>query len=497
MKLNYRLLKSGINLHRYKMKKIFVILIATLPFAAFKLVKSDPGKPNVIVLLADDMRSKTIHAWGNTEIITPNLDRMAASGVSFPHAYNMGGHTGAICVASRAMLLTGRNIFDLENKGATIPASHITMPQAFTATGYQNYGIGKWHNGIDSYVRSFTGGNEIMFGGMTASQWEIPLNYFHADGKYTQTCVVPDEGNRDLPRIGDHVYKGKHSSAIFADAAIKFLETPSARKPFFMYVAFTAPHDPRQVPQEYFNMYDTAKIALPPNFLPEHPFDNGHMKGRDERLLGFPRKPGEVKCEIRDYYASITYLDAQIGRIIDALKQSGQYENTIIVFAGDNGLAVGQHGLMGKQSLYEHSVGVPMIWSGKDIPENKMAKGYVYLNEIYPTLCQMLNMKKPESVQTPGLLANILHPERDAHKMLFFAFRDLHRAVSDRRYKLIEYNVKGVRTTQLFDLVNDPWERNNLADNPKYKSIKNKLREAMLQHKNEGSDQGSPFWKSF
>ncbi len=479
------------------MRKLIFLLLAVCFLSASKPIKP-PVRPNVIIFLADDMRAKTIHAWGNTEVITPNLDQLAASGVSFPHTYNMGGHTGAICVSSRAMLLTGRNIFDLENKGATISSSQITIPQVFREAGYQDYGIGKWHNGIDSYVRSFSAGDEIMFGGMTTSQWEIPLNYFRSDGQYTQTCIVADEKNRDLPRIGDHVYPEKHSSVIFADAAIKFIQSPEAvKKPYFMYVAFTTPHDPRQVPQEYFDKYDMAEISLPLNFIPQHPFDNGHMTGRDERLLGFPRKPEEVKREIRDYYASITYLDAQIGRIISALKRSGQYQNTIIVFASDNGLAVGQHGLMGKQNLYEHTIGVPMIWSGKGIPKNKIAKGHVYLNEVYPTLCDMLGLQTPESVQATSIKANILDPEKKAHDLLFFAFRDLQRAVSDGRYKLIEYSVKGNRTTQLFDLSIDPWERDNLADNVNYNGIKERLRASLLKHRKGNNDLDSPFWVGF
>ncbi|HMR19801.1 MAG TPA: sulfatase-like hydrolase/transferase, partial [Sphingobacterium sp.] len=349
----------------------------------------------------------------------------------------------------------------------------------------------------DSYVRAFPAGDEIMFGGMPASQWEIPLNYFRADGQYTQECIVPVENNPALPRIGDHVYKGRHSSEIFADAAIKFLKSPEAKNPFFLYIAFTMPHDPRQVPQEYYDKYDMANISVPPNFMPQHPFVNGHMKGRDEILLGFPRKPAEVKSEIRDYYASITHLDAQIGGIIEALQKSDQYENTIIIFASDNGLAVGQHGLMGKQNLYEHSIGVPMIWSGKGIPKNKTVKGHVYLNEIYPTLCEIIGAEKPASVQTRSLLPNLLDSEKEAHDMLFFAFRDLHRAVSDRKYKLIEYHVRGIRTTQLFDLETDPWEQNNLADDPAYTSVKDRLRKALLDHRHQAKDAGSPFWENF
>jgi arylsulfatase A-like enzyme len=461
------------------------------------LAQKPTQKPNVIILLADDMRAKTIHALGNNEVITPNLDKLVKSGVAFPHAYNMGGHTGAVCVSSRAMLMTGQTIHKLGDDITEIPKDYTLLGKLLSSSGYKTYGVGKWHNGVPSYVQSFRGGDEIMFGGMTSSQWNIPLNHFNKDGIYDHAYTPSDPANRDLSRIADHVYEGRHSAEIFADAAVKYLKSEKGTDPFFLYVAFTTPHDPRQMPKEYLEMYDTAKISLPVNFLPEHPFDNGHMHGRDEKLLGFPRKPDEVKREIRDYYAIITHLDAQIGRIMDALKASGQLENTIVVFAGDNGLALGQHGLMGKQNLYEHTVGVPMVWSGPGIAKGKQSSAYSYLVDIYPTLCDLLKIKKPATVDGSSFSASLKDPSKSNHKEMFFAFRDLQRAVSDTRYKLIEYNVKKVRTTQLFDLKTDPYEMNNLAGNLEYKATLARLRNDLLAHKSTSGDAESSFWVGF
>ena len=137
------------------------------------------------------------------------------------------------------------------------------------------------------------------------------------------------------------------------------------------YVALTSPHDPRTPPPPYDRLYDPTKIPLPKNFYPIHPFDNGDLNVRDEQLLPTPRTPEAIKKEIALYYGMISEMDAQVGRILVTLEKEGLMENTLIVFAGDNGLAVGQHGLLGKQNLYEHSIRVPMIFSGPGIPKNK------------------------------------------------------------------------------------------------------------------------------
>lgn len=479
------------------MNKLKLLLCYTLFNISLGVcAQTKQSKPNVIILFADDMRSTMVQGMGGDNVKTPNLDRLMNQGLAFSHAYIMGGSVGAVCMPSRAMLLTGRNLFNLTKNGKEIPRTDKTMGELFKEAGYQTYGIGKWHNGIEAYVRSFTGGDEIMFGGMPQSQWQVPLNHFKADGKYTHPSPLIDTGRTDLPEIADHVYENRHSSEIFASAAVNFIEKSKPAQPFFMYVAFTAPHDPRQSPDDYHKMYSEKDILLPDNFLPEHPFDNGHMNGRDEKLLPRPRDPQKVKKEIKDYYAIVSHLDAQIGRILDALEKTGQKENTIVIFSADNGLAVGQHGLLGKQNLYEHSVRVPMIWSGVGIPNNKKTNAYHYISDIYPTLCDMLKIEKPSTVDGTSFLPTIKNPLEKGYDKLYFSFRQFHRAVSDGKYKLIEYNVKGERHTQLFDLEKDPLEKDNLAKDNNYKTIVSKLRADLVKHRKEVNDEGA-FWEGF
>jgi arylsulfatase A-like enzyme len=182
----------------------------------------------------------------------------------------------------------------------------------------------------------------------------------------------------------------------------------------------------------------------------------------------------------------INHLDAKIGRVIEKLKETAQYENTIIIFAGDNGLALGQHGLLGKQSLYEHSVHVPLIMSGPGIPKAQKRDAFCYLLDVFPTLCQLCDIEIPESVEGHSLAAVIKNPKRRIRKNLLFAYRDFQRAVRDKRYKLIEYSVNSNRTTQLFDLKADPCELNNLADDPKNLKNLTRLRKKLAQWKQLG-----------
>jgi arylsulfatase A-like enzyme len=262
-----------------------------------------------------------------------------------------------------------------------------------------------------------------------------------------------------------------------------------------------APHDPRTMPHRFLDMYDPQQIDLPPNYLPEHPFDNGEMVVRDEKLAPWPRTPDEIRRHNAEYYAMISHLDHQIGRVLKALEATGRAENTIIVLAGDNGLAIGRHGLMGKQNMYDHSLHVPLIMSGPGIPQNQQSDTFCYLLDIYPTLCDLLGIPTPATVEGRSLLPALRDPGAAVRETLSFAYRGVQRAVQDDRYKLIEYVVEGQRTTQLFDLHADPWETNNLADDPRHAETLSRLRAELARHRDQlddhQPDQGALFWQNY
>ena len=215
--------------------------------------------------------------------------------------------------------------------------------------GYETYGTGKWHNDKGSFNRLFTHGGAIFFGGMhqynTNGHFEPRIHWFDADSAYPES---------------ERTKLDTYSSELFADGAVDFLVNQRDRtKPFAMYVSFSSPHDPRSAPQEWHDMYPVDEVELPINFMPKHPWDNGDMNVRDEKLSPVPREPDITRKDISDYYAMVSEVDFHIGRILAELKKQGLDRNTYVVMIGDNGLAVGQHGLLGKQSVYEHSMGVP------------------------------------------------------------------------------------------------------------------------------------------
>ncbi|MCX6928377.1 MAG: sulfatase-like hydrolase/transferase, partial [Verrucomicrobia bacterium] len=256
---------------------------------------------------------------------------------------------------------------------------------------------------------------------------------------------------------------GEHSVKLFADAAIEFIQRAKTVKPWLCYFAPNCPHDPRLAPSSYHDYYNLHKPPAPPNFLPVHPFDNGEMVIRDEQLAPWPRTPEIVRQHLADYYSYITFMDDEIGRILSALKDSGQYDNTIIVFSSDNGLAIGSHGLFGKQNLYEHATHEPLIFVGPGIPKGKQSNAFCYLFDVFPTLGELAGVSAPKGSEGASL-APVIAGKAAGHDAIFTAYRNLQRAVRDDRWKLIVY--PQINKTQLFDLQNDPAEMNDLACDP-------------------------------
>ncbi len=465
-------------------------------------------KPNVLFIITDDQRFDTIHALGNDEIITPNLDRLVERGTAFTRAHIAGGTCGAVCMPSRAMVLSGRNPFHLEELGGNIPSQHKTIGEVFKANGYETIGLGKWHNGCPAYARSFTQGAKIFFGGMW-DHWNVPTCRYDPTGEYDNVInFVVDffKDNEPLAQHCDEFSPGKHSSTLLTDAAIDLLKENAGKdKPFFMYLAYLAPHDPRTMPDSFREMYDPEKIKLPPNFQEVIDTNYPLMVHRDEHLAAYPRKESEIKKHIAEYFAMITHLDSEIGRLLDALRESGEEENTIVVFTGDNGLAVGQHGWLGKEDIYEHGVRVPLVMAGPGIAENKRNEAYVYLYDIFPTLCEKLGIEIPESVdgQSFAQLLDGEHGESQRDE-LYLIFDEFVRGVKDNNYKLIEYrngDNEDDKWTFLYDIKNDPWETNNLAASGEYKDKIKELREKIIEHRDEWDEQAHPwgvnFWKRF
>jgi arylsulfatase A-like enzyme len=426
---------------------------AALGFPA--VLRSQPRRPNVLILFTDDQRFDTVAALGYRDVRTPNMDRLVRTGTAFTRAHIMGGTIPAVCMPSRAMLLTGQTLFHAHRRttgpeaAARANREYHLFPELFRRNGYATFGTGKWHNGPPLYARCFGEGAEIFFGGMS-DHMKVPIQDFDPAGEY----------GKERMRTAD-----KFSSELFSDAAVDFVRRQEGKSdPFLAYVSYTAPHDPRTAPREFEKLYPPSRVKLPANFLPEHPFDNGELKVRDELLAPFPRTPAVVREHIAAYYAMISHLDAHIGRVLDALHRSGRADNTIIVFAGDNGLAVGQHGLLGKQNLYDHSVRVPLVIAGPGIPRERRTDSLCYLLDIFPTLCDYAGLSVPATVEGLSLKPAIEEPGKRLRNSLLLAYRHFQRGITDGDWKLIKYHAGKQTMTQLFDLRTDPHEMKNLAE---------------------------------
>lgn len=457
-----------------------------------------PHKPNIVIFFTDDQRFDTIRALGNSEVATPHMDRLVASGTAFTQAHIPGGTSAAICMPSRAMLHSGRTLFHLDGNGQQIPPAHTTLGEAFRQAGYRTFGTGKWHNGPASYARSFTDGEAIFFGGMW-DHWSVPLCHYDKTGRYdNKVPYTPDfqHSNHPMQVHCDYYSTGKHSSEIISDAAVDFVNGYDGQQPFLMYVSYLAPHDPRTMPERFRTMYDPQDVRLPANFMAEHPFRFGVEQIRDEKLASYPRTEDEVKRHIAEYYAMISHLDEQIGRVIEALEQAGLADDTVFVLAGDNGLAVGQHGLMGKQNHYEHSIRVPLLLSGPGVPSGVTVSRYAYLLDLYPTLCELAGIAIPASVEGVSLRPLLEQPDLRLRETLYFAYNDLIRSVKDERFKLIEY--AGVcNETQLFDLAQDPLERNDLYGRPEFETDVRRLRQRLVAFRDEWDDAAHPLGQAY
>lgn len=449
---------------------------APLVLTARKSGAAPARRPNILFLFTDDQRFDTIAALGHPQVRTPTMDKLVARGTAFTRACIQGGTIGAVCAPSRAMMLTGQYLFRVHDsivrpKPGAPPFS--LYPELMREAGYTTFGTGKWHNGPALFNRCFGGGENVMFGGMS-DHLKVPVMSYDRTGKY------PREGRRS----GE-----KFSSELFSDSALRFLRTQKGGSvPFLLYVAYTAPHDPRMAPEAFTRLYDPARMTLPPNFLPQHPFDNGEMKVRDEALAPWPRTPEEVRRHIAAYYAMITEVDSEMGRVLRALEDSGRLRDTVIVFSADNGLAVGQHGLLGKQNLYDHSIRVPLVIGGPGVPAGRRNDALCYLLDICPTLLEMSGVPVPKNVDGESLLPAIQGGTRKVRDSVLAAYRHIQRAVRTERHKLIEYNVNGARTTQLFDLEKDRWEMHNLAQEASQRARVEEMRGLLRQWMKRAGD---------
>ena len=483
-------------------------LLATffLLFISFTINAEAPAstKPNIVFLYADDFAYWAINALGNEIIQTPNLDKLVAQGVSFSNAFNMGGWNGAICIASRSMLISGRSIWKANEinrqwgEGNTAAHSQ-TWGRLMSNAGYNTFATGKWHIQADP-EQVFEETVSINPGGMPPDHLTgTPGLYDRVREAYANGedfyALLPPGYNRPLSETDDswtasdpvhngYWTDGTHWSEVQRGDAINFIDAASrSEDPFFLYLAFNAPHDSRQSPKEFLDLYPLEDIPLPENWLPEYPYldEMGDLRVmRDEMLGPVPRTPYAIRTHIREYYAIISHLDAQIGMILQALEEKELMDNTYIFFTGDNGLSVGQHGLLGKQNMFDHSIHVPLLAAGPDLPSGTEVSSDIYLQDIMATSLSLAGIEKPDFVDFNSFLnlANGVASELPLPNGVYGAYMDTQRMIRKDGFKLILYPRN--RELLLFDLNADPLEMNDLSEKPQYAAKVRNLFEGLL-----------------
>ncbi|TWU32322.1 Choline-sulfatase [Novipirellula artificiosorum] len=481
----------------------FAFLLILLSLAAQGLTQdasAAENRPNILFIIADDQSPFDLKVYNpDSTLQTPHLDALAAGGMVFDAAHHMGAWTGGVCTPSRHMVMSGRTLWHIPNKPGRVNNPHITNPvlvppdlAAFTLPAVFNRG------GYDT-VRTCKNGNSF----------EAANKLFAVRSDKTRRGGTDETG-----------------SAWHAEQVLDYLKEREASKdadPFLIYFGFSHPHDVRDGKPELLAKYgavnhtdksvlppaDSRQPPLPPNYLPGHPFDNTHMTVRDEvNVSGVwnKRDPRTIRNELGREFACSENIDIQIGRVLEKLEAMGELDNTYIFYTADHGMAIGRHGLQGKQNLYEHTWRVPFIAKGPGIPSNSHVTGNIYLLDVLPTLCDLAGIDSPPTTEGTSFKPLLEGNSDSVRDVLYGVYcggaKPGMRCVKQGDWKLIKYesSKENLRETQLFNLAENPHEflqqhhdpnvmavsgikpsesQTNLADDPRF-AVKLAEMEALL-----------------
>jgi choline-sulfatase len=533
------------NCKRLIMTKRLLILYfcLVLPCCIVNASASKNEKPNIVFIFADDMSHKTAGFMGHKTVRTPHLDKLAAQGVIFNKAYNMGSWTPAVCMTSRSMINSGLSMWrshDVEKTLASLSpqakskkkskkkkngknkkqkqtvnnslskeqlAENQIKQSAIIDTlwssrmkkaGYDTYMTGKWHVKAPAEA-SFDEVGTVRAGMPKQSK----QRYTRSFNKELDNWSPYDKS------MGGFWAGGQHWSETLADEAIGYLnKKQNSSKPFFMYIAFNAPHDPRQAPKAFVDMYPISDIELPKSYQAQNPdmetmgllgskklgnkkADSnkaGMRKGkilRDESLGPMPRTEYSTLVNRQEYYAAITHLDAQVGRIVKELTANNQLDNTIIIFTADHGLAIGEHGLLGKQNLFEHSMRAPFFIQGKGIPQGEVRNTPIYIQDAMATSLDIAKAST-EAIEFNSVMPIINDNSSSSYNAIYGAYVNTQRAIIVNNYKLILY--PKTESVRLFDLNKDPDELTDLSLHIEYTTKKKSLFSTLLKEQQLKAD---------
>jgi uncharacterized sulfatase len=437
-----------------------------------KSARNHPARrPNVLLIAADDLNND-LGSYGHPMVKSPNLDRLAARGVRFDRAYNQ----FPLCSPSRTSLMTGlrpdtTGVYDLQKHFRSVLPDVVTLSQLFQRNGYSAARVGKiYHYGNPGQIG--TDGLD------DPKSWNLVVNPKGVDKDEEKVLVnhTPSRGlGSSLSLYASPASDEQHTDGKVAAETIKLLEQGRDQL-FFIAAGFYRPHCPYIAPKKYFDLYPIEKIAAPQ-------FSPGELAKTPEAALWINQPHFGVKEQaqreaIQAYYASISFLDANVGRLLDALDRLKLTDNTIIVFWSDHGYLLGQHGQWMKQTLFEGSARNPLIIAGPGVAKGKASGRTVELLDIYPTLADLCGLAgAPKNLAGRSLRPLLNHPNARWDKPAITQVRRgggnnvfMGYSVRTERWRYTEWD-DGRKGLELYDEAKDPRELNNLANNPKYAKI--------------------------
>ena len=455
------------------MKILIFLTIATLCLSHSP--RAEERKPNILLLMSDDLNS-ALSGFGHPQCKTPRLDALAKRGVRFENMHCQ----YPVCGSSRASLMTGLYPYTngmLGNGGnlrKNLP-NVITLSQLFRNNGYHAGRVSKiYHMGIPFEIIAGTADHD------DAPSWDKTVNIKapeqKAPGKRTEWSPK-DKSSQTFTGVEASTGDLEHADGMAADAAIEFLKQ-NKDKPFFLGCGFVRPHVPLVAPSKYFDRYDRDAMVAPG--VPKGDLDDVPKIIRNYKSIDrYGVTPELHKGLLEAYYASISYMDEQVGRVLEALDELGLRENTIVIFSSDHGYLLGHHHKFQKQHLFEESTRVPFILS---VPWITKSHGHssnqiTELVDLYPTLAELAGLSPPSNLQGQSLLPLLKNPTtKEWNKDLAFSIsRSGGESIRTPEWRFTHWGF-GAKGEELYDLKNDPSEFNNLAKDPNYSDRLNQLK---------------------
>jgi arylsulfatase A-like enzyme len=433
------------------------LILVFLSSLTATVIAADTPRLNVLLLAVDDLRPE-LGCYGNNLIDTPNFDRLASWGVRFERAYCQ----FPLCCPSRTSLLTGRQpnttgVFGNRTFFRDAHPEFVSLPQHFQANGYVTARTGKiFHGGIDD-----------------TEYWDIGGEP-RVDQK-TRPGQDPRQSDRIVKLEGDGESHGDYKSATRAVQLLEELKD----KPFFLAAGFSKPHSPPTAPAKLFDLYDVAKMPLPPDFAPRPTVPPGFPEASvplrsGDLFIGRDASPEEAREVIEAYYASTTFVDRQLGRVLDALDRLKLRERTVIVMFGDHGYHLGEKGKWSKHnSVFEIAARVPMMVCLPGGAAGKSSPRTVQLLDIYPTLCEACGLKLPDGLEGHSVVSLARDPQAAWNHPAYTVCNNgpaIGQSVRTERWRYSEFT-GGSGGTVLFDHDNDPHEMKNLADDSQHQQV--------------------------